>query len=341
MQNVLSERNNACTQAKKVSDYFVYESSKTPLPFGLVNDGANCWGNALMQLLLSIPSLCTYIHSNPNLFEHNMSARILADTHSRVLLMPHLHPPMEAGRQFVETLKDAAVESHQGKPGSYNHALARLRGGGQQCAEEALTLFLETLSNQRAEKIFKIRQSLTIRCTSCRADTSVASDHSYRFFIPRTAIVDSEQLFRGYLLAHNSICSHYRCDQCHAVQGNCNRIERLRCLGEVFIVVFDKISGPGPTYYPERLSFPSVAGAPPLQYQLVAAIEHYGSSGLRDTPESDNPARAPMNFHTSGHYAARVLRQGEWYMINDSSVSRTSFQVSSDTFMLAYHMCGN
>jgi len=71
-------------------------------------------------------------------------------------------------------------------------------------------------------------------------------------------------------------------------------------------------------YFPMELKFKKKGEDAYLHYKLVGQIEQSGST-------------------TGGHYWARCLRNGEVYIINDTSVRKSRFECTPETCFIIYH----
>lgn len=283
------------------SDYDTYDPDYVPPVFPLANPGAICWFNSLLQAMLSLSAFNKRMMENADNFHGN----VFAKTYLRVLddaLNGRADP--DASSKLLESMRVQA---------DFMKIDLNL-STGQECADAGLVKFIELIGSPRVEALFHSVYEMRIHCTGCDRLTSSVRDKSVR--IQMFAPVSSDEAFGAYLRAHKSEHDFYKCDCGHRM-AKFQRVEVLKMLREVLVVVFNKFGSHDLQPVPAQLTFRGTAGGQ-LKYRLVAKIDH---SGTRH----------------SGHYRADVFRGG-WYSANDGSISASDDRPTPGTFIAMYHM---
>jgi len=187
-----------------------------------------------------------------------------------------------------------------------------LRLSGQQCTHEGLTKFIECLSQVRIDRMFEWIYRAEIECPSC-GEKSITRDinNSVQHVVTYDMPVDK---FVSSLRNREVVATGYTCEKCK-VKSDTTRKENLVRAGEIICVTMEKASII--RQFPEKFEITSSKGN--LKYMLVAIVDHYGSYG-------------------GGHYMARVLRQGKWFLCNDIQVSPSNPKSTGSESMLMYEM---
>jgi ubiquitin C-terminal hydrolase len=306
--------------AEQPDKYNYYDNLFSPRPFGLENTGAICWFNALLQALLSLPAMNRRVISHRGLLVK--AGKVGTEYHKLVSASINYSsggstPAPDCARELCK-----AFTSHVRKN------LNRTFGNSQECADEAFLALLDALGCTPIEHLFRSVYEITTECKLCKKSTSTIRDKNSRIMVfrgdlPRGVELDSVA-FVEYLLCHPSVCDEYKCAECGKITENVVRRETLKMAREILVVVFDRfleredlrdVAPAAPRY----IEFPPVPGSEPLRYKLCAKVEHYGTTA-------------------GGHYLAHVLRNAEWYAVNDTNVSVGSPESTSATFMLFYHL---
>lgn len=316
-----------------VQRYETYNSDFVPNAFGFNNTGNICWGNSLLQMLLSCASLNKVMIEN----EDKLSGNPLAQEYLFILrkTLPHEFDPM-AGLKKPDPTVDAALlgelrvcssrlltvmfrELHRRKM-QFNF------GNRQECVDEAFILFLDLLDFEPINKLFNNKYSASIYCPECKVAVSTMTDPCQRkieMFLTSAKNIKTEEEFRNYILRHPSMHRGYRCERCNKISAETFRVYCLKMLREVLVITFNKYFLKTTMWFPEQLSFPAKDGST-LRYKLISQIEHSGT-------------------RIGGHYWANVVRPDaagnpKWFYLNDSSVGVGKYCPSPNTYMIMYHM---
>ncbi len=290
--------------------YQYYNPDDVPAPFGFQNTGVICWFNSLLQILLGLPSLNKTLVDNEPQLQGNAFALEYIKLIKNTLGLAESSRPITSASSTILQLMLAKMRAE--KP--YVQF-----GAGQECADEGLVMFIELLNCAAVEKLFSNVYELIIKCPKCGEQTSVIRDNSFRIhvFAPDSSRLATTEQLCDYLRMHTSEVDRFTC-QCGYVMTKTKRIEKLKMVREVIILVFNKFDEKTIRWFPPRLSFKCAQGGT-LDYQLVGKIDHAGTQ-------------------RSGHYWAHSLRGDKWYFLNDNSVSSGSDQPEAATFIVAYHL---
>lgn len=328
--------------------YRTYTQVHVPPPFGLNNNGAICWFNGDLQFMLGLPAMSEVVLKLREEISHNE----LAAEYIRLLdgLLPNT-PDMEpiepaqfagaSGRLLTAMIKTAGTTA---------------LGYGQQCAAEGFSTFLEALKCTDIDNLFCNAYLHVIICDKCKQEVSSVRDTAFRINVPPTKnfASDDEQSkwrvytsglpydhphrhviknfrseaeFQKWLMSHSACALDFTCPKCNHKMPMVLRGERLTLLREIIVVSFDMIDRIDPTWFPQKLDFPARDGTT-LHYEICGKVCWSGSvNRLRDG-----------RISSGGHYWAHSLRDGQWYCLNDGSVSAGNPHPEPSTFMVAYHM---
>jgi ubiquitin C-terminal hydrolase len=291
--------------------YQYYNEDDVPSPFGLQNTGAICWFNALMQMCLGLPSLnSTMVESADDLHDNPFAAEY-------VKLVKECLGLGERRDAFDPAASSSLI---------LQHMLTRLRkekpriamGTGQECADEGLTMFVEMLDCPKVNQLFNNVYELQITCDQCNQVVSTQRDGAIRIQMFTRMPLDTQEEFCKFIRTHLSEVDSFKCDNCGHLMRKFLRVEKLKRLREVIIIIFNKYNEKDIRWFPTTLSFKAVQGGT-LDYKLVGKVDH---SGTRH----------------SGHYWANSLRNGQWFTLNDMSVTPGTCAPEASTVMIAYHL---
>ncbi len=260
---------------------YLYSQEELPHPIGLQNYGNTCWLNALSQMLMSLGPF----------------NKILSEA--------------KYGKKSVIPIYLAVFGGNVAKFREL-FAVFGARINTQQCADEALTLFIDAIQLAPATGMLRILRKADIACRCGYANT--ATDPAYRLMIYPPAI-ENMQDFMGRIHGCQVPLTDYNCEKCQAPITS--RFERISRVENVIMITFQQYTGKINHYFPYEFTLPNTASRPPHIFRLVAQIEHSGGVD-------------------GGHYWARVQRRDGVYLINDSQVSPAQFQPTPETYMIAY-----
>lgn len=324
-----------------------YDADLVPPPYPQNNTGTTCYLNALLAMLVSLPSFTRAAVMNPAYLDRTDTGRALRQY---VAAYAYREGGDGTPRAYLSPAGDIALQSTR-VLGALSRDLAqrhRLRfGGGQECASEALVKLLDMLEPPPAEpekaspeasfeasvqspitRLFLHRFRYSMHCRECRQAVSKMTDHAIAFNMFH---IDEEgkrpttpEEFSKALRARAAIVDAYRCEKCGA-QARAVRADHLTMVPEIIICTFNLFYSETRRvrYFPEEFTIPAAPiGSGEHVFRLVAQIEQ---SGTRH----------------AGHYWARALRaDGQVYLLNDTSVTLSRFAPTPYTYMIAYHYVG-
>lgn len=296
------------------SQYALYDPTFVPDPFGLNNTGVICWLNSILQVLLSCPALNETLMVLEGQLTNNTFAREYISLLKAILPNKPDMPRLDSIRYADASAKILKAFLMQMRSKGKTIRM----GYSQECVDEAFTLFIETFDCPAVTQLFTNVYELIIECSTCKKTVSSERDKALRIELFCNKRFNTEREFLGYLLRHPSEHDRYTCEQCGNVMTKFPRIEILRVIREIVIIIFNKFQQKDNMWFPLRLSIPARSGGS-LDYKLVGQIEHGGT------------------MH-GGHYTAMALRGDKVYRFNDSSVSPAEFGPTPNTYMLVYHL---
>lgn len=291
---------------------------------GLINTGAICWFNALLQSLMSLNVLTRTMIANTQAYinDNNLFAIAYLKMYSDALNSTSIN----INPNSLNVLKSFVHRLRQFKP------TALLTG--QQDAEEGYTLFLEMLLNSSnfaynefvseekalADPVFLLfnnRYVMKIQCPNCNKTVSEKRNYSCKIEMFNDINFTTEKEFTEYIYNHTSEVDKYTCEECNVTSKKLQRNEVLRMLKEIICIQFNKFTIHSNRWYPATLTFEGANGSS-LQYQLVATIEHSGNQ-------------------FGGHYWARCKRGNEYYLFNDTQLAKINdLRPTPNTYTIFY-----
>jgi ubiquitin C-terminal hydrolase len=215
---------------------------------------------------------------------------------------------------------------------------------GQECVREGFHLFLESLEGlDDLQNLFLHRYQTLIFCGVCN-EWVVDKKCEFSLFevqpdlkspqLPRFQGIDphykkSRPLSEYLVKQNNYLEKGFRCPKC-GDEDYKFQTTRLMMIPEILVVLAKKYDAKGLqksqkiTNFTKDLVFQKKKTDEDtdedLHYTAVARVEHLGH----------------MN---GGHYKCHGLRKDKnWHLLNDSQVSPGSFESTSDTYMVFYHV---
>jgi ubiquitin C-terminal hydrolase len=286
---------------KVIPEYLFYDQQLVPTCNGFNNIGSICWFNSLLQMLLSTSPINTALLNA----ERNMRSNPLAVAYISLLKAYQAKQPISPTTSanllqiFINRLRD------RGLPPLTT---------GQECADEGYLLFLDALNCPEVYNVCRNIYEYTIKC-DCGAISSQHRDNAYRLQVHMTVPAKTGEEFARWIHSHCSEVDTFYCQACKKQYKNVYRAEVAKMLREVIVCTFNKFQIKTKAFFPTTLEFPSMGKT--LRYRLVAQVEHSGTQ-------------------RSGHYWAKIVRDGSTYLANDSSVSTTELVPAPETYMIAY-----
>lgn len=287
-----------------------YDPSWAVAPSGFHNVGAICHLNALLQALLSCPSVVAAAGRGRPWLGRTATGRAFYD----VVWRASPRARKEGGPPFAPgALEDGSARLLAALVGDLRRRRPAVAyGAGQQSASEGLVLLLDMLGEgggNPVARLFRHRCRAAVECPACAREVSAREDGGVTFQLfhwkgERRGPVAFGELLRE----HASPLADFSC-ACGAT-GPATRRYTLRQVAEVAVVVSNLYAGRPPRAAPAFFLLPGAGkGEAPLRYSRVAEVEHAGFLG-------------------GGHYTARGLRaappagkRGRVYRFNDSSAA--------------------
>ncbi len=296
-------------------------------PAGLLNQGATCYLNSLLQALCHTPAFRRLLLELPPesiLKTESTPAPSPGNGNSTDLPHPTVSPDPD-GARLISALQELFYTMTE-EPGPASTArLTAAFGWGdsevfvQHDAAELLHLLLDRLEVAMCgrpdlisaiQSMFTIQVRQEIRCTSVDY-TSHRDDRILALNLPVAGFKTLESSLRSYLKEEKlSGDNRYKTDE-HGLQDAAKR-ELLEVLPPVLVISLARFTYDPQTArptkiqtrwdFPARLSVPGVDG--PAQYALQAVLMHSG-------------------YINHGHYFAFVNCEGKWMLFNDELVTAT------------------
>lgn len=298
-------------------------------PRGLVNAGANCWLNALMQAMLSIVKLTDLIDQYREVLEASnpMAAAFIAlvnahrgETGTGIPTIGVLH---------MDVLKElnAAMTAR---------SLPPLSASRQECTDEARVRFIEMFNFDPIERIFYNVYTPSYICSVCNAqidNAHIRSTHiamSPPIPVPTTdsARKEAYKKFMQQMYTDVSEVDRFSCDKCGKItateKGNdpnkkqALRISQLYAVHEVITITF-------PQWYTKQTNWF------PQKFRLARYVENSNKTGTNRDGWHYYTLRAAMHHNgtmDSGHHTATCMRldpetgKEAYYTFNDTSVTK-------------------
>lgn len=280
-------------------------------PFGLANTGSICWMNSFLQMLFGLSAFNQLALE----LQPECSCNAVSKQYLDLLIQ------WKSGADVTQdtfAFAGSKVSSAFTTLGTKLHKGLKI-GTRQECVDEAFTLFIEMINIPKITYLFTNVYECSIRCSNCATTVSVVRDNSIKIEMFSSATpITTETAFRDYILHHTSTGDTFTCSKCNYTMREFTRVERLRMLRECVVIVFNKYLSKELKWFPPQMQFKALNG-PDIKYQLCAQIEHSGS------------------MH-GGHYYMYTLRNGKWYLCNDSSVSASTPTPTPNTYMICYQM---
>lgn len=293
-------------------EYKIYDNTLAPPAFGFNNSGVICWGNADNQSLFG----CTSFVDTLLLLEDELRKSPLGN--ACVALARHIRDKTDPEKvdlkgHSLEIIKSMIRVLY------YKNGKQLISASQQQCANEGFILLLDALNCRQIDDIFNNIYQIDTECPACKQICSTMRDKNIQIEIFSNFEFKVPQDFANYLRIHTSETSDYRCDICGVKSANVKRTARLRRVGEVIVVVFNKYHVKSNKWFPTEFDLPG-ANNTSFKYELVSQIEHVGSL-------------------YGGHYYAYCKRAGGVYLLNDTVATKAEgFKPTANTYMLMYHL---
>jgi len=261
-----------------------FRVASLPRPFALANVGASCHFNALMQGLASCPAFVDAVCDNADYLRRTPTGAALHEFGTAC--RGDGADPLVASKLLA-----AMVAALRGRRPHTDYGIS------MQSATEGLVLLLEMIEPADAPlgegapanpilEPFRTVMRERVLCRGCKdrvvsekTDTTYQRHYfDYDSNPPQTA----EEFATGLQVSMENL-SDYKCGVCGS-EGLCARVEDVRRLPAVYVVLFNQYGGFRRRFFPTRFTVPAVGGRR-LIYRLVAQVEngggHYWTHGLR------------------------------------------------------------
>lgn len=339
-----------------------YDEKYAPNAFPLMNTGVICYLNSFLQSLAGCTAFTKAVLHNESYVKQTATGSAI---YHYVTNYMRPNPSMDCSAIVLRALmQDLAVRRPHVR-----------FGGGQESASEALMHILDMIDpeetpirraetketpKRRAEtketketketpknivqatrspirRLFENKYTSQLMCWECKQVVSEITEYAVNFNLFHINKKLSPEAFSKALKVHVSVTEDYRCPKCPCECGattidekcpNCGkksnkvkayRVYKLELMPEIVFCCFNIYNEHKIHYFPNHLEFDAVGGGK-LEYMLVSQIEHSGSL-------------------SGGHYWARSMRKnGEVFLLNDSSIYRSTFAPSNETYIVVYNM---
>lgn len=319
-----------------------YKRQSALPPFGLMNMGATCYFNSILQSLLSCTSFIEELMDNKELPEYQQNP-----VSKYTIKMIELGNALKLGNdemseddksQILNKLAQLSpqiwksmvlVISHTSKKPIENILQ------GQQCAREGFHLFMDSLDEfGNLQNLVLHRYKSLIHCFDCNEwvsdvdniysifevhpDLKTTQLDKFKQYEEKSEVIDMNNFLKkqtGY------VDKDFRCPKCQQ-KGEKYNMNCLVMVPEILVVLSKKyiIGQKLDTYtaFPKDMVFNGTDGMK-LNYTAVSQVEHTG--GMQ-----------------GGHYWAISKRNDGWYCLNDDRVSESEFKPTINTYMVFYHI---
>jgi len=318
-----------------------YNNSVVPPPIGRNNPGVYCFFNAMISVLYSCPIFIErMIEASENPESHSFCRSFIQEYD-----IVKKYEPKEVIKtsNLVDRLMVGLKNSKNTKDIDFYKRVQ------QSDVIECLEHMIEMLkpSNPEIGNIFRYRYKKIYKCAKCRQIWKYEKKEEliHRLFKihPTNNPADSnDDIFISNLEEYISKYDDHCCPICNgwkksasddeeehdttnAIHTSGITKETLAIIPEVLGIQinhnWNKTIGKNikkNQYFPMELKFKKKGEDAYLHYKLVGQIEQSGST-------------------TGGHYWARCLRNGEVYIINDTSVRKSRFECTPETCFIIYH----
>lgn len=315
------------TENKQNSQTFLihYNNDYIPNIFGLVNNGAMCYLNSLIQSLMSCPSFNEFLIKNRHKYIENTIVIEYLDIYEKNKNLD-MSIKIESGINLLKKLVESRIKMKS------KYILSHYN---QEDIHEGLILLLDSIGND-IDNLFHIRYKNEIKCLKCghkpvptqqdhKEPPEIMIDLSPSMKIPLTKLE-----FEEHIKKNIQIPQDYRCENCgiknthntitKKTEKNILQIYSLARLSEIIIVLFKKYNRKENLFFPTKLNFNSTNGL--LEYKLVSQVEHsgnmygghYWAKCLRNKPD---------NFHDKRIQKARtIINTMKTNILNENSIEK-------------------
>ena len=215
---------------------------------GLINIGSICWGNSLLQTILSSRVINKFFTESETLTSN--------------------------GKNYLSFINDyfddeqVNIKSHIKFIRSIIVNNSTFKFGRQQDPIEFLDLFIDKTS-PIFENLFKTIYTSTIICTECKNSIGTNEDISYHTLIP-----NSEIDIHKYLMKHYTTIN-YKCKHCK-INTKCLMSHYLKKTSQMLVIILNQYTVKKIYNYKTTLTFP-ITKNKQISYNLIGKIKHCGN----------------------------------------------------------------
>jgi ubiquitin C-terminal hydrolase len=357
-------------------DLIKYNTEFSINPVGFHNNGVICYFNSVLQSLLSCTSFIEKVKHITNL--NNPVIRFLnelIDLHMELTKLDVNQNDKESENSDEEI--NTILELNEIKSDNQTDAAQNINNikkkiqmmgiilwkvmvlvnkkknsdfsfNGQQCASEGFNHLLESIDEFTCIKnLFMHKYNTNLYCFDCSKWVSTVDNISNIFVVDPELYTHQLDEFKQFDIKENDIFNelynisdlcklnqyvikqnsfvdkNYKCPKCNKI-GEKYKLNYLVMIPEILVIMSKKYDNNLQkkeilTEFPETLMF-SGNNNNILTYKAVSQVEHSGN----------------LN---SGHYwSISKRRDGNWYKLNDSSVCKSKFTPTKQTYMVFYHI---
>lgn len=239
------------TQGMEASMETTYDRTTSVPRFGLMNNGATCWFNALIQALISSPDFVAAIQQS------NETDGLRATF-----------------REFLNSVTTPVANVKPVLDGLLAKAGSGIMMGRQDDAIAGFDFLVDALGDE-IKNVFKSRWRVDIFCGKCRKLVSNTIDDMYRLTVEQKfeTLEGKTNELQEFIAGHMSQFNGYKCPACNETVIGA-KVTRLVEPPKVLVISYNKYmekwkSGP-------RLAAIKTRGR---EYRLQAIVQHYGTMG--------------------------------------------------------------
>ena len=274
------------------------------VPFGLINTGAVCYFNTLVQCLLSCREFVRAAG------EYEVSTG-------------------EEPNELAKTFKDLVTQAHavrdSNKAAIFNASPAlavimkthKFFGRQQEDVSEGFDLVIEKLGG-RFEELFESKWKTDIYCDACQRLVSENSDTMSRVIVEKDYVTYKFPGIAGFITSHLSKFEGYKCPRCKSESAEGVKFARLISPPKILVISFNKFLCKWKADIDDELTIRyGTRGENSRKFRLAAIARHKG--GPR-----------------GGHYITLARRQNRSYMLNDTRFIEFPMMRDPDDYVMFF-----